>query len=98
MVSRTGGNKLPYEWFWTPAMLHLGTYPCMNISQQLKLTIHTATAAVIHRFMTYDALLYTLTTQHQHHEVLQFLILALNKYLLSVPQVHTICIRDLISH
>lgn len=37
MASGTERNKLPHEWYWTPAMVHLGTYPCMNISQKLKL-------------------------------------------------------------
>ncbi len=51
MARGTEGNKLPYEWYWPPAMVHLGTYPYMNISQQLKLTVDTVTAAAIHRFM-----------------------------------------------
>lgn len=37
MPSSTERNKLPYECYWNPATVHIGTYPCMNISQQLKL-------------------------------------------------------------
>lgn len=53
MLSSTEGNKLPYECYWTPAMVHIGTYPCMNISQQLKLPVGRVTAAGIYTFMQY---------------------------------------------
>lgn len=98
MASGTEAKKLPYERYWTPATIHLGIYPRMNISQQLKATIDAVTAAVIRRFSTWCFLRTTLIVQHRLHEVLQFLVLALNMSLLSVPQVHTICSRDVISH
>lgn len=87
MACRTEGYKLPYDWYWTPAMVHLGTYPSMNISQQPKLTVGAVTAAVMHRVMNY----YIQSTPHAASpamKLLQFLILALNNSLLSV---HTIC-------
>lgn len=48
MARRTEGNKLSYEGFWTLAMVHIGTYPCMNISQQLTLPVHPVSVAEIH--------------------------------------------------
>lgn len=66
MASRTEGNKLPYEWYWTAAMVHLGTYPCMNISQQLKLTVDTVTAAETQGFMTVSISILLLYSK-QHH-------------------------------
>lgn len=84
MASRTEGDKLPFEWYWTSAMVHLGT----SLYEYLKAT---KTAAVIHRFTHEHILRNALIVQCHWHEMLLFLILALNKFLLSVPQVHTVC-------
>lgn len=51
MPDRTERNKLPHEWCWTPAMVHLGTYSFMNISQRLKLPEDAVTAAETHELL-----------------------------------------------
>lgn len=58
MASRTEGDKLPYVWCWTLAMVHIGTYPCVNISQQLKPPVHTVSAAESVHYCILTALLF----------------------------------------
>lgn len=69
MASRPEGDKLPYEWYWTSAMVHLGP----SLYEYLTAT---KTVAVILKF-TYDHILTNaLIVQCRRHEMLLFLILA----------------------
>ena len=69
MASRKEGNKLPYEWFWIPAMVHLGAYACTNISQELKLLVDTVTSAGTHRYINHDVLRTAFSMQHEARSV-----------------------------
>lgn len=50
-ASRTGGNKIPYEWNWPPAKVHLGTNAIMNVFLKLDTVLQEHTAAGAHRLL-----------------------------------------------
>lgn len=82
-------------------MVHIGTYPCMNISQQLTLPVDPVSVAETHSYRYLESHGYTkwcitiLIILHVYC-VTACHILALKMSALCVPQINTICIQDII--